>query len=159
MRQVVDNAKGVALDVGAVGAAIFNLSKAQSEKQSNDDPTHRFVMKLWPKQATESLDDCETRKVWRAILEDMDKIVEVLEETKARLLNDASGFPEKGTTSKSDFTRGDARRYAQEQWRDVEKCFDDCPIFLNRDKLQQELVAVKASERALGNSNKPSGDN
>ena len=158
VRQVADNAKSVALDVGAVGAAISNLSKAQSEMHSDDEPAHRFVLKLWPSHATERLDDCETRKVWRAILEDMVKIVEVLEETKTRLLNDASGFPEKGTNSKSDFTRGDARRYAQEQWRDVEKCFDDCKIFLNRDKLQQELAALKASEDSPGNSSQSSGD-
>ena len=157
VRQVADNAKGVALDVGAAGAAIASLSKEQSEMQSNGEPAHRFVLKLWPSHATERLDDCETRKVWRAILEDMDKIVEVLEETKTRLLNDASGFPERGTNSKSDFTRGDARRYAQEQWRDVEKCFDDCKIFLNRDKLQQELAALKASEDSPGNSNQSSG--
>jgi hypothetical protein len=157
VRQVADNARAVAQDVGAAGAAISNLSKAQSEMHSDDEPAHRFVLKLWPSHATERLDDCETRKVWRAILEDMVKIVEVLEETKTRLLNDGSQFPEKGTNSKSDFTRGDARRYAQEQWRDVEKCFDDCKIFLNRDKLQQELAALKASEDSPGNSNQSAG--
>jgi hypothetical protein len=157
VRAVAEEAKNVAQDVGAAGEAIFNLSKAQSEKQSNGDPTHLFVLKLWPKQATERLDDCETREVWREILEDMLKIVNVLEETKRRLLVAANDFPERGTNSKSDFTRHDARQLVLDQWKDVESAFEDCPVFLKPEKIQQELAALKASEDSLGNSNRSSG--
>jgi hypothetical protein len=157
VRDVAREAKFVAQEVGAAGTAIAGLSKEQSEMQSKGDPAHRFVLKLWPKQATERLDDCETRKVWRAILDDMLKIVEVLEETERRLLDAANEFPEKGTGSKSDFTRLDAHRLVLAQWKDVESAFEDCPVFLKPEKLHQELDALNTTEKSPGNSNQSSG--
>jgi hypothetical protein len=156
-REVARNAVSLAQPVGAMGAAILELTKEQSEMQAKGDPAHLFVLKLWPKQATERLDDCETRTVWRAILEDTLKIVEVLEDTEKRLLKDANRFPEKGTNSKSDFTRYDARELVLAQWKDVESAFEDCPVFLKPEKLRQELDALNATEKSLGNSNNSAG--
>lgn len=157
-RQVATNAVSLAQPVGAMGAAILELTKEQSEMRAKGDPAHLFVLKLWPKQATERLDDCETRTVWRAILEDTLKIVEVLEDTEKRLLKDANRFPEKGTNSKSDFTRYDARELVLALWKDVESAFEDCPVFLKPEKLRQELDALNATERTLGNSNRSARD-
>jgi hypothetical protein len=140
-----------------IGRQILELSKEQrGSKATRSDSSHPFVVTLWGHDKLRAL-DCETRKVWHDVVQEMLKIRHKFDMVEQELGNAANQFPSGGTGSKSDFTSGDAKRCIDNSWGNkVKRRLKDCPALKDREKLEAELAGIEKLGQSSESSSEPS---